>query len=173
MIAIRALALIAVALTVAWPNHAAMVYYDTLTDETISIVTLVNGHGTSIFSDPQTELTPEVTHTDLVAEPALTSYFYTPPLSVLDSTVQHLSTDTLRAPDAPAPTADVSSAPLRLLLLSDLFAGEMYFFDDTSRDTRPAFSAGDSIELLAVPEPSSMAFLLTGLVSLAISSRRR
>jgi hypothetical protein len=172
MRAIRVLALIAVVLTFAWPNHAAMVYYDTGTSEAVSIVALVNGHGTSILNDPETEFAAEVTHTDLVAEPPLASYFDTP-LSVIGSTVQQLSTDRLSAQDTPMPMVDVSSAPLKLLLLPDLFAGEMYVYDDTSRDTQPAFSAGDSVELLAVPEPSSMAFLLTGLVSLAISSRRR
>ena len=147
--------------------HATTIFTATLTgsQETPPVTTPASGFGTFVLNDARMDLSFNVDYAGLIGGPVVGAHFHDAPLGVAGPIVRGLDMT-----GATSPTGSFAGVwrstdqqPLTPSLVNALFAERIYFNIHTA-----AFPAGEIRgQLSAIPEPSTLLLLVSGLGGLA------
>lgn len=131
------------------------------------------GFGTFILNDAETELSFDIDYSGLIGGTVSGAHFHNGPAGVAAGIVRRVASagagldgsfvGVWSSTDPPLAGVDPNRGPLTPALVSELFAGNIYFNIHTS----PTFPGGEiRDQLQAVPEPGTLMLLSTGILGL-------
>ena len=147
--------------------HATTIFTATLTgsQETPPVATPATGFGTFVLNDARTDLSFDVDYAGLIGGPVVGAHFHDAPVGVAGPVVRGLDISGATSPNGAFAGVwrSTDSQPLTPFLVDELFADRIYFNVHTA-----TFPAGEIRgQLAAVPEPSTLLLLVSGLGGLA------
>jgi hypothetical protein len=133
------------------------------------------GFGLFTLNDAQTELAFQITYSGLTGGPISGAHFHNGPAGVNAPVVRGLDISAATSPDGSfmGVWSSTDMQPLTTFLVSELFAGRIYFNIHTNDTALPNFPGGEIRDQLIVPEPSTILLCAGALAAIALRRRWR